>query len=163
MTMEPNVSRVPRLVARLYQVVRELTELFPGRRFTPDGHLVGSIGEVIAEYTYGLTLENCSNPGFDARTRTGQTVEIKLTGGTSVAVASDGNPPALLIVLRLDPKTGFTEIYNGEFPVELRKAKPKNKRNVVTLRLSELRRLAPTQVIPLVHSLDEINRLFSPH
>jgi len=43
-----NVERVPDLVGRLYEIVSELEALFPGRHFTPDGHLVGSLGEVMA-------------------------------------------------------------------------------------------------------------------
>ena len=91
--------------------MRDLNHLFPDRPFTPDGHLVGSIGEVVAADTYDLILEKCSNPGFDAKTRTGRSVEIKLTGGDSVSVSSDCNPPDFLIVLKLITKTGFSEIY----------------------------------------------------
>jgi hypothetical protein len=39
---------VPALVSRLYEIVDELEEIFPGRHFTPDGHLVGSLGESLA-------------------------------------------------------------------------------------------------------------------
>jgi hypothetical protein len=123
MQTESNIQRVPALIAQLYQTVQPLNELFPDRPFTPDGHLVGSIGEVIAAYTYDLTLEKCSNPGFDGRTPTKQTVEIKLTGGDSVSVSSECNPPQFLIVLKLSTNNGFTEIYNGEFPVDLWKRK----------------------------------------
>jgi hypothetical protein len=162
--MEPmsNVRRVPALIAQLYQTVRTLNELFPDRPFTPDGHLVGSIGEVIAADTYGLTLEKCSNPGFDAKTPTLQTVEIKLTGGDSVSVSSDCNPPDFLIVLKLNTKSGFAEIYNGEFPVELWRRKSASKRKVVSLRVNELKVLRPSQPLTAKHSLDELNRLFIP-
>ncbi len=47
-----NVERVPDLVGRLYEIVSELEALFPGRYFTPDGHLVGSMGEVMAAHDY---------------------------------------------------------------------------------------------------------------
>jgi hypothetical protein len=40
--------RLPAPVAAIYKAVEELEALYPGRRFTPDGHLVDSIGEVIA-------------------------------------------------------------------------------------------------------------------
>jgi hypothetical protein len=30
--------------------------MFPGGHFTPDGHMVGSIGEAIAAYHYGIDL-----------------------------------------------------------------------------------------------------------
>jgi hypothetical protein len=52
MSTESNVRGVPALIAQLYQIVRALNKLFPDRPFTPDGHLVGSIGEVIAADTY---------------------------------------------------------------------------------------------------------------
>ncbi|MBW8042608.1 MAG: hypothetical protein FVQ85_21795 [Planctomycetes bacterium] len=43
-----SVLSIPSIVQELYSIVDRLEELFPGRRFTPDGHLVGSIGEVLA-------------------------------------------------------------------------------------------------------------------
>ncbi|WP_155253486.1 DUF6998 domain-containing protein [Bradyrhizobium japonicum] len=39
---------LPKPVTDIYRAVAELEALYPGRKFTPDGHLVGSIGEVIA-------------------------------------------------------------------------------------------------------------------
>ena len=39
---------LPEPVARIYKATAALEALYPGRKFTPDGHLVGSIGEVIA-------------------------------------------------------------------------------------------------------------------
>jgi hypothetical protein len=38
--------QLPEAVSRIYEAVEELKREFPGRPFTPDGHLVGSIGEV---------------------------------------------------------------------------------------------------------------------
>lgn len=34
------------IIRELYKITAELEEKYPGRRFTPDGHLIGSIGEV---------------------------------------------------------------------------------------------------------------------
>jgi len=154
-----SIREVPALIAQLYRTVRELNKLFPNRPFTPDGHLVGSIGEVIAAHTYDLTLEKCSNLGFDAKTLDQQTVEIKLTGGDSISISSDCNPPDFLIVLKLT-KTGFSQIYNGEFPVEAWKGKKASKRKVVSLRIKELTKLKPSHPLRAKHSLDELNRLF---
>ena len=39
---------LPKPVADIYRAVDALEQRHPGRKFTPDGHLVGSIGEVIA-------------------------------------------------------------------------------------------------------------------
>jgi hypothetical protein len=160
---ESNIRRMPNLIARLYQIVRELEALFEDRPFTPDGHLVGSIGEVVAAHIYDLQLEKCSNPGFDARTQKGHSVEIKLTGGDSVSVSSDCEPPKFLVVLKLNMKIGFTEIYNGEFPVELWNRKTASKRKVVSLRISELKDQKPTQNLEQKNSLEEFNRLFVAH
>ena len=48
--------RLPEAVARIYQAVADLEKLYPDRKFTPDGHLVGSIGEVVAAEALALTL-----------------------------------------------------------------------------------------------------------
>jgi hypothetical protein len=45
-----SVQEIPKLIKELYGIVDSLEALFPGRHFTPDGHLVGSIGEVLAAY-----------------------------------------------------------------------------------------------------------------
>ena len=50
------VDGIPNLIRRLYAIVADLETAFPGRKFTPDGPLVGSIGEVLAAHRYGLEL-----------------------------------------------------------------------------------------------------------
>jgi len=52
---------IQRLVPKLFRVIAELEAAAPGIHFTPDGHLIGSIGEVIAADCYGLTLTTVSN------------------------------------------------------------------------------------------------------
>lgn len=157
--MQKNLRKIPALIGQLFRTVRCLDTLFPERPFTPDGHLVGSIGEVVAAYTYGLILEKCSNKGFDAKTRDRKTVEIKLTGGTSVAVSSDDKTPKTLIVLKLDSETGFTEIYCGKFPRDLWKRKRATKRRTKSLRLGELTRMNEHS-LKQEHPLKELNELF---
>jgi hypothetical protein len=46
---------LPAPVAMIYKATAELAALYPDRPFTPDGHLVGSIGEVVAAEALGLT------------------------------------------------------------------------------------------------------------
>jgi hypothetical protein len=77
--------KLPEPVAAIYRAVAELEAEYPGRKFTPDGHLVGSIGEVIAAKALGLKLHPNSYPGHDAYDETGD-VQIKMTGGKSVAM-----------------------------------------------------------------------------
>ena len=58
---ERRLAKMRTLIRQLYAVVSELEKEFEGRRFTPDGHLVGSIGEVVAAYAFGLKLLPASN------------------------------------------------------------------------------------------------------
>ena len=67
-------TEVGGLLASLYPIVDRLELLFPGRKFTPDGHLVGSIGEVIAARMFGLELLPASAPDHDAITGDGRRV-----------------------------------------------------------------------------------------
>lgn len=155
-----DIRGIPVLIVQLYQTVRALSAI-SDRPFTPDGHLVGSIGEVVAADTYGLILEKCSNEGFDAKTKDGRTVEIKLTGGTkSVAVSSDAKTPQVLIVLKLDSTAGFEEIYNGDFPLDLWRTASATKRKVKSLSLRSLKLLNPG-LLTQVHPLAELNKLFA--
>lgn len=103
-------QRFKQLIGQLYGTVRELEAMFPGRHFTPDGHMVGSIGECLVADAYDLELETASNPGFDARTREGKRVEIKATQAKSVAFRSC---PEHAIVIKILQTGHFEEYYNG--------------------------------------------------
>ena len=105
-----NVDRIPALVQRLYAVVAELEELFPGRRFTPDGHVVGSLGEVLAAHRYGLELLPNSAERHDGESRTGKLVQVKATQVGRVAL---GGKPEHLVVLRLEKDGSAEEVFNG--------------------------------------------------
>jgi hypothetical protein len=140
---ESDLSALPDILNRLYSVVEDLQRLAPGRSFTPDGHLVGSIGEVVAAYAYGLELGAASTKAHDARATDGRLVQVKLTQGKSGVALS--HPCDHLIVLRLDAISGFEEVYNGAgSPVWaeiVHKAEIGRQREV---RLSRLRALAKT-------------------
>jgi hypothetical protein len=76
---------LPEPVVRIYRAVADLEARYEGRKFTPDGHLVGSIGEVVAAEALGLKLHKASYPGHDAFDQNGN-VQIKMTAGKSVAL-----------------------------------------------------------------------------
>lgn len=111
---EMDAAAIQRLVPELFRVTAALEAAAPGRHFTPDGHLVGSIGEVIAAARNGLTLTTASNKGIDAHDANGTSVEIKATTG-SRGVALRGMEPTAerLIVLQIDKTGEATEIYSG--------------------------------------------------
>ena|SRR5690625_6162025 len=83
--------------------------MFQGRHFTPDGHLVGSLGECLAAHHYGLELLPASSPGVEA-VCDGRFLEIKAPQGGRVALRSC---PEHHLVLKVDRYGSFTEAYNG--------------------------------------------------
>lgn len=105
-----NVDRIPALVERLYVIVDELQTLFPGRHFTPDGHMVGSLGEVLAARRYGLNLLPASAERHDAMSQDERPVQIKATQGTRIALSSK---PDHLIVLRILRDGSIESVFNG--------------------------------------------------
>jgi hypothetical protein len=125
-------SQVPLLIQEIYQIVNRLENLFPGRPFTPDGHLVGSIGEVMAAHRYGLTLLSCSSECHDAIAPDGTMVQIKATQGRSVALRHE---PHHLIVLKLGKNGQLTEAYNGpgELPWSMSGTLQKNGQRSISL------------------------------
>lgn len=98
------------LVKQLYSTVSELENMFPGRHFTPDGHMVGSIGECLVADSYNLELMTASNKGYDALSSTGQQVEIKATQSNGAAFRHE---PQYAIVIKINQDGTFDEIYNG--------------------------------------------------
>ena len=102
-------NKFPELIRELYKVVSKLETMFPGRPFTPDGHMVGSLAECFAEYYYDLSLLPCSTKGHDAEHQSGR-VEIKATQASKVSLRSC---PEHLLVFKLHRDGSFDEIYNG--------------------------------------------------
>jgi len=108
---EPTAS-IAEIVRGIYILTHRLEELKPGRHFTPDGHMVGSLGEVVAEERYQIELYEASHPAHDAFTTDGprREVQIKTTQTSKIGISEQ---PDYLIVLRLDRTGEFEEIYNG--------------------------------------------------
>jgi len=159
-------EEVPALIGDLLKTTQRLNLLFEGRPFTPDGHLVGSIGEIVAEYVYDLKLEPNSTPQVDARTKDGRSVQIKLTGakGTSFSfrwsTRMNTKHADVLIALKL-ANNGFTEIYNGPFPADLLEGRIDTSNGQISVAISKLSIRNPS-FLPAVHPLANINRWFTP-
>ena len=94
----------------LLSCVSELEKQHDERKFTLDGHLLGSIGEVVAKEYYGIELLGQSNKGHDGKFNR-LNVQIKITQRDRVDIAEK---PEHLLVLFLDSKEKkFYEVYNG--------------------------------------------------
>jgi len=63
-----DAERLPEIIREIYRLVADLEAMFPSRHFTPDGPMVGSIGEALAAYYYGFDeLFAASNSTHDGR------------------------------------------------------------------------------------------------
>jgi hypothetical protein len=133
-----DVDQVPALVRELYASAAKLQALFPSRKFTLDGHLVGSIGEVIASAWYGLELLPCSTEAHDARSSDGRLVQVKATQRMMIGLSAC---PEHLIVLRLLPDGTVEEVYNGPGSLAWSKVGPRQKTSLCHVSVSALRRL----------------------
>lgn len=132
---------LPAPVAAIYRAVAELEQLYPGRRFTPDGHLVGSIGEVVAAEALNLTLHPASYPGHDAFDAQGD-VQIKATGGKVVALYATC---ARLVVLRIVSPEAADIVYDGPGEPAWAAAGKPGKNGQRTIRLTRLAAIAAEQ------------------
>ena len=101
--------QLPGPVAAIYKAVDELQRLYPGRKFTPDGHLVGSIGEVIAAKALGLTLHPPSYATHDAFDANGD-VQIKMTGGKTISMYAECDR---LVVLKIVSPEEAEIVFDG--------------------------------------------------
>lgn len=94
----------------LIGIVAELETEYPNRKFTLDGHLVGSIGEVLAAEKYNLTLLPNSTETHDAVDQSDRMIQIKTTQINSIALSSE---PDYLLIQKLLKNGTVEKIYFG--------------------------------------------------
>ena len=126
-------------IKELYRITNELESNYPGRKFTIDGHLVGSIGEVIVADHYGLTLLPNSTKTHDAVSKDGKYVQIKATQVQSISISSE---PDYLIVIKLFSDGSWEEVYNGLGKPVWNNAGKMQKNGQRSISLSKLKKLA---------------------
>ncbi|BBE33429.1 DUF6998 domain-containing protein [Sphingosinicella microcystinivorans] len=132
--------KLPEPVARHYRATAELEAMYPHRKFTLDGHLVGSLGEVVAEQALGLTLYGMSKPLHDAFDKDGN-VQIKMTAARSVSMYG---PCERLVVLRVVSPEEAEISYDGPGAPAWEQAGKMRKNGQRTISLSRLRMIAGT-------------------
>lgn len=128
-------------VTQLLNIVNELEAKYPGRKFSLDGHLLGSIGEVLAMYYYGVDLYPNNTKTHDGEVA-GKKVQIKITQGTSVDI--NDIPDNLLVLYLNKEECEVYEVYNGpcDWLIECKRTK-NGWYNRSIKKLSELNRLIP--------------------
>ena len=125
-------------IKELYTIINELESSYPGRKFTIDGHLVGSIGEVIVAEHYDLSLLPNSTKTHDAISKEGKFVQIKVTQVKGISISSE---PDYLIVIKLFSDGSWEEIYNGSGKKVWDNAGKMQKNGQRPISLAKLRRL----------------------
>lgn len=128
------MNMVKTQVQRLIEIVNELESNFPGRHFTLDGHLVGSIGEVMAAYYYGIELYTASTEIHDGEVE-GRKVQIKVSQQDNIVI---NHEPDYLIVLYLNKNGNIYEVYNGPGKLPWESASKKDSHNNRHMRVNKL-------------------------
>ncbi len=105
-------------VKSVFDACRYLSNVSEGvRLFTPDGRMVGDIGEVIAKFFYAVDLYSVGKHVWDG-TYNGRNVQIKATGGRETYLKKppeDGFGGGLLLVFQINRESGeYNLIYNGD-------------------------------------------------
>ena len=143
-------------VQQLIGIVKELEKDFPGRHFTLDGHLVGSIGEVMASYFYGIELYAASAVAHDGEIE-GKKVQVKITQQEDVVI---NHEPEYLIALYLNKNGEVYEIYNGPGKEPWDSASKRDSHNNRHMRVNKLMELdqdVPDDMrIKRVHSIEKM-------
>lgn len=127
---------VTEIIRQISALSNELERHYPGRHFTPDGHMLGSIGEVYAKENYALELYEASHKKHDASDKDGHEVQIKTTQRDRIVLSS---MPEYLIVLRVDQSGLIEEIYNGPGRIPWEMSGKMQKNGYRTIRLSSLK------------------------
>lgn len=153
---EEKMKLIRKKVQKMISTVAELEQAFPGRHFTLDGHLVGSVGEVLAAYYYGIELYKASNPLHDGIVD-GRKVQIKITQRDSIVINGE---PEYLIVLYLTKSGDVFEVYNGrgkEPWVSASKEENHNNRHILVNKLMQLDESVPPE--DRIHKVKPIGKM----
>lgn len=128
-------------VRAIYKAVNSLTKRY-GRKFTPEGVLVGTLGEVLAEENYDLELLPPRTEAFDATDRRGRKVQIRCDQRNTAPIKK-GETKGMFLALKLLPDGTIEEIFNGPASVahRLTEGRKADSAGFVNLTHNKLRKL----------------------
>lgn len=105
-------KKIERKIKELVLIVKSLNELYPNKKFTLDGRLVGDLGEVLAEQEYCINLNKGLTKHHDAISYDGKNVQIKTTMKNTLTFPAD-HIPDYYLGIHLSEQGKIIEIYNG--------------------------------------------------
>ena len=145
-------------IRQMFQAQEALRAAFPKKPFTPDGRMMGDIGEAIAEISYRVTIDEKLRKHWDGKWEEGTTecseVQVRATQKEETYVKE---PPhdGCLLVFKISPNGSWKCCYNGSpnrvwKSLETRRA---DKTGAKLIQLAALRKLnkevAPSESISL--------------
>lgn len=146
-------------VKKVFDACRNLSEVSGKLRpFTPDGRMVGDIGEVAAANLYQVSLHNIGRSHWDGVCGE-RHMQIKATSGNDTYLKEapkEGFADGLLMVFKIDRNSGDCEcVYNGDIQrvwdyLENKKLDRTGAKQITLDRLKELQASVPRKdMIPL--------------
>ncbi len=105
------IDKLKNTVFEFYKQILEMNREYD-RKFTMDGHMIGSVGEVFASYIYDIDLFEPGHKLYDGR-KGEKNIQIKITQRDYVEVKG---VPDYLIVLKIvycEKNIKIFEVYNG--------------------------------------------------
>ena len=158
-----NIETAMGHVRTLLDQVNALETIFPGRHFTLDGHLVGSVGEVAAAYHYGIKLFPPSKERHDGIVGN-RNIQIKIAQTENVLIEEE---PEYLIVLYLARAGKIYEVYNGSGAIPWKAPGKPDKRGYKHLRVNKLisldKEIKPEDRIAAVNPIEKLTPELKNH
>ena len=105
-----DVERFPRIVASIYALVEELERMFPGRHFTPDGHMIVGLWNDTPTRRHGFVVNDGVFHSYDA-----------IPGSSTLTAIWDINPSQVFVGTYIDStgRHGFLQLPDGSAAVKV--------------------------------------------
>jgi len=135
---------ISRSIIKLLQIVDDLQQAHPTKKFTLDGRLVGDIGEILVEEHYDVSLFEGMRRHHDGVSKDGRKVQIKATMKENLTFPAD-HIPEYYLGIKINRNGSFVEVFNGPGTVaakavEGRKPPKTNLHSISVRALAELGR-----------------------
>jgi hypothetical protein len=103
---------ISKSITMLLQIVDELQQAHPAKKFTLDGRLIGDIGEILTEEYYDVSLYEGMSHHHDGVSRDGRKVQIKATMKESLTFPAD-HIPDYYLGIKINRDGSLVEVFNG--------------------------------------------------
>lgn len=131
------MEQFKKAIANLYNSVKKLRIAFPNKLFTPDGRMVGDIGEAIAAIDFGVKLDKKIRRHWDGewvdKNNKSHLVQVKTTQKESTYIKK---PPeeGIFLVFKIFNDGNYRVVYNGSIMLVWKNVKDqKNKEKSISV------------------------------